>query len=155
MGVRLAVREQRPVGGKTNPQRRRYFLAEARYRGELTKENPWTGKVAWSKKLAAKDRQWVLGLLKLPESTGPAEWWLTKFEDPWPYKKAAADLYFSLDANQRTVERQPIIHYVSSPWPSDITAYALVAFVAVPPLLRRYRNRRRRSSIGASDHGGQ
>ena len=25
-----------------------YFLAEARYRGELTKEVPWTGRVAWA-----------------------------------------------------------------------------------------------------------
>jgi hypothetical protein len=25
-----------------------YFLAEARYRGELTKETPWTGKLAWA-----------------------------------------------------------------------------------------------------------
>src|SRR5262249_26695477 len=33
-----------------------YFIADARYSGELTKEAPWTGKVAWSNKLAANVR---------------------------------------------------------------------------------------------------
>src|SRR5262249_32910979 len=29
-----------------------YFLAEAKYQGELTKEMPWTGKVVWANKLS-------------------------------------------------------------------------------------------------------
>src|SRR5262249_28912275 len=44
-----------------------YFLAEARYQGETTKEAPWTGAAVWAGKIAAADRKKVLELLKLPE----------------------------------------------------------------------------------------
>ena len=97
-----------------------YFLADARYRGELTKEVAWTGQAAWADKLTAENRKKTLELLKLPENTGPRDWWLTEFEDNWPYKAAPADLYFARDTNQSTLHRQPIIEYVSSSWPSDV-----------------------------------
>jgi hypothetical protein len=119
-----------------------YFVAEARYRGELTKEEPWTGKVAWAGKLADGDRKKALELLKLPETEGPAEWWLTEFEDDWPYRAAPADVTFSLDPDQSTVRRPPVRVYVSAPWPTDITAYAMAALVIVPPLVRRVRRGR-------------
>jgi hypothetical protein len=48
-----------------------YFIAEARYRGELTRDVPWTGRVAWANKLSAGDRQKILDALKLPAATGP------------------------------------------------------------------------------------
>jgi hypothetical protein len=114
-----------------------YFLAEARYQGDLTREVPWTGKVAWAGKLSEADRKKTLELLGLPASTGPAEWWLTEFEDEWPYRTAPADVYFARDADQKAVKRPPIITYVSSPWPPDVMACALVAFLALPPLWRR------------------
>jgi hypothetical protein len=121
-----------------------YFLAEARFQGELTKEDPWTGKVAWANKLRANDRSKVLELLKLPKKTGPDSWWLTEFEDDWPYRVAPADVYFSRDANQDAVKRDPIIEYVSSPWPRDVMVYAIAGFVVLPPLLRRLRRGRSR-----------
>ncbi len=127
-----------------------YFLADARYRGELTKEVPWTGTVAWSNRLSPEDRARALAMLKLPEPTGPAEWWLTEFEDYWPYRAAPADVYFSRDPDQGTVKRPPIIEYVSAPFPTDVTAYALAAAVVVPPLLRRAR---RPGSGGAPRQG--
>ena len=49
-----------------------YFIAEARYKGELTKETPWTGKVVWSNKLKDEDRKKTLEQLKLPATTGRA-----------------------------------------------------------------------------------
>jgi hypothetical protein len=119
-----------------------YFVAEARYRGELTKDEWWTGQVAWAGKLGDGDRKKALDLLKLPANTGPAEWWLTEFEDNWPYRAAPADVTFSRDPDQGDVRRPPIVQYVSSPWPADVTAYALVAVVIVPPLVRRVRRRR-------------
>src|SRR5262249_4112657 len=61
-----------------------YFIGEARYQGELTKEVAWTGKVAWANRLSSENRKQALELLQLPENTGPAEWWLTEFEDNWP-----------------------------------------------------------------------
>src|SRR5262249_34768493 len=109
-----------------------YFLADGRYQGELTKETPWTGNVAWAGKLDAANRKQVLDLLNLPETTGPADWWLTEFEDRWPYKIAPADLYFSRDVEQNSIKRPPIVHYVVSPWPSDVTVYVAAILLAWP-----------------------
>jgi hypothetical protein len=118
-----------------------YFLAEARYQGELTKDVPWTGRAAWADKLSPADRAKALEMLKLPATTGPAEWFLTEFEDNWPYRVAPADVYFSADPDQQTIKRPPIIQYVSSPWPPDVTAIALAAVVVMPVLLRKVRRR--------------
>jgi hypothetical protein len=120
-----------------------YCLAEARYEGDLTKEVAWTGRVAWANKLKQDDRKKVLELLNLPETTGPEEYWLTEFEDSWPYRVAPADLHFSAGLDQSTVKRPPIIEYVSSAWPTDVTFYALAGVMVVPPLLRRARRRRK------------
>jgi len=116
-----------------------FFLADARYQGDLTKDVAWTGKAAWANELTAQQRKRTLEFLKLPETTGPAQWWLTEFEDNWPYRVAPADVYFSRAANQDTVKRPPIIEYVSSPWPADITVYAIALVVILPPLWRRRR----------------
>jgi hypothetical protein len=115
-----------------------YFLAEARYQGELTKDVAWTGKVAWANKLSDDQRKSVLEKLKLAETTGPATFWLTEFEDAWPYRLAPADVYFSPDADQGAVERPPIIRYVAAPLPADVAVYALAAIMLVP-LVRRMR----------------
>lgn len=119
-----------------------YFLAEARYQGELTKDVPWTGKVAWAGWLKSDDRKKLLDQLKLPETTGPADWWLTEFEDNWPYRAAPADVSFARAADQSTVKRPPIIEYVSTRWPTDVMVFALMAAVFLPPLLRRGRRDR-------------
>jgi len=116
-----------------------YFLADGRYQGELTKENRWTGTVAWSGKLSSADRKKSLDLLKLPESTGPAEFWLTEFEDEWPYQIAPADLYFALDADQSSMKREPITEYASVASPVDAMACTLLAIVIAMPLYRRFR----------------
>jgi hypothetical protein len=128
-----------------------YFVGEARYQGELTKEVGWTGQVAWANKLDAKDRKKALELLKLPASTGPAEWWLTEFEDEWPYRVAPADLHFSPSANQNAVRRPPLIEYVSSPWPTDIMVYAVAGVLFLPPLYRRVRRGPKRRPPGFSE----
>jgi hypothetical protein len=119
-----------------------YFIGDARYRGELTKDVTWTGRAAWANQLRAEDRQQVLTKLGLPENTGPAEWWLTEFEDNWPYRAAPADVYFSRDKDQSTLKRPPIIQYVAAPWPTDGMSYAIAAFVVAPPLWRWVRRRR-------------
>jgi hypothetical protein len=120
-----------------------YFLAEARYQGELTKEVAWTGKVAWANALNSEDRKKALALLKLPKATGPAKWWLTEFEDKWRYLVAPADVHFSRASDQTTVKRDPILEYVSSSWPTDVTGYAIAAVVILPPLVRRVRRGRK------------
>lgn len=119
-----------------------YFFAEARYQGELTQDVPWTGKLAWADKLNAADRSRALELLNLPENTGPAELWLTEFEDPWPYRVAPADVYFSRAADQTAVKRPPIVEYVSAPPSPDILVEGLMAVALVSPLVRRMRRGR-------------
>jgi len=116
-----------------------YFLAEAKYQGELTRQSPWTGKVVWSGKVSAANRTRLLELLKLPASTGPAGWWLTEFEDKWPYRAAPADLYFSRSRDQQAVKREPIIEYVKARYPTDVTIYALAVALVLLPLARLVR----------------
>src|SRR5262249_3435885 len=108
-----------------------YFLAEARYEGTLMAATPWTGQVAWAGKLSAEDRTKILSLLKLPETTGPKQWWLTEFEDDWPYRLAPADVYFSRSAKQEDVRREPITEYGLAPWPTDVTIYATAAVLGL------------------------
>ncbi len=116
-----------------------YFLAEARYQGELTKDQPWTGKVVWAGKLSAEDRTKILEELNLPTQTGPAEFWLTEFEDHWQYKLMPADVYFKRAATQDTVRRASAGG--PAPYPTDATVYAFAAVLIVPPLWRRLRRR--------------
>jgi Uncharacterized protein conserved in bacteria (DUF2330) len=116
-----------------------YFIADARYQGELTPDEPWTGRVAWAGKIKSGDRAKALELLQLAQNSVPADWWLTEFEDRWAYKAAPADVYFSRDMDQSEVRRPPIIEYVSLPVPTDVMTYALGAVMILPPLLRRLR----------------
>ena len=127
--------------GATHRLLRIYFLGDARYRGDLTPEVAWDAKVAWSNKLDAAQRKQTLDLLNLPDTTGPAGFWLTEFEDDWPYRVAPADLYFTAGSDQSTVKRKPIIVYVSSNLPSDIMFCALGVVVFAPSLLRRLRRK--------------
>ncbi len=116
-----------------------YFVGEARYQGDLTADDPWTGRVAWAGKLRANDREKTLELLKLPDKSTPPEWWLTEFEDEWPYKVAPADVYFSRSSDQKDVRRPPIYEYVSLPYPTDAMTYALGAVILLPLVWRRVR----------------
>jgi hypothetical protein len=121
-----------------------YFIAEARYEGWLTAKGipSWTGNVVWANKIKAPDRLAILDLLKLPKTTEPADWWLTEFEDNWPYKKACWDLYFSRAYNQETVKRKPIVAQGKLPWPGDVTIFALAITLVGPPVVWRIRRGR-------------
>ncbi len=118
-----------------------YFLAEARYRGELTEEVPWTGKPVWAGKVGATDRARLLELLKLPETAGPSDWWLTEFEDDWPYRIAPADVCFSRATDQSAVKRPAIIEFTAATFPMDLSVYAIAALFLFPPLFRFCRRR--------------
>jgi hypothetical protein len=107
----------------------------------LTREQAWTGNVAWAGKLSPEDRAKVLDLLHLPPTTGPADWWLTEFEDNWPYKVAPADVYFSPSADQSNVRRDPIIKFVDARPAPDAMPIALVLAMALSYLVTRLRNR--------------
>ncbi|MCE9524845.1 MAG: DUF2330 domain-containing protein [Planctomycetales bacterium] len=116
-----------------------FFVSDKRVQGELTKESPWTGTVAWSDKLPTEKRDELLKHLALPDSTGPKEYWLTEFEDIWPYKVAPADLYFAADASQETVKRPPQILYVDSRGKMDATLLGFLALAITPWAWQRWR----------------
>jgi hypothetical protein len=84
---------------------RLYFISESRYAGTLDGTDSWSGKAVWSNALPAAEKETLLGLLKLPPSSGPAQWWLTEFEDRWPYGIAPGDLYFAPARTQAPVLR--------------------------------------------------
>ncbi|HEV3443659.1 MAG TPA: DUF2330 domain-containing protein [Gemmataceae bacterium] len=129
--------------GASNRLLRIYFIADARYEGALDRHASWTGSIAWADKLKPANRSRVLELLNLPANTGGADWWLTEFEDHWPYRLASADLYFARSSDQGTVKRPPIIQYISSSWPTDIMVYAIAIAVIALPVVSRVRQRKR------------
>lgn len=116
-----------------------YFISDTKYQGAMGDQTPWTGRIAWAGKINAKQRLATLELLNLPPNTGPAEWWMTEFEDDWPYRSAPADVYFYRSNDRDPVQRPPIYEYVSSSWPVDGMVYLLAFAMAMPPLLRRRR----------------
>ena len=116
-----------------------YFLAESRYRGAMA-EAEWSGKVAWAGRVSLDDRGNVLGMLGLPKETGPADWWLTEFEDHWPYRAAPSDVTFTLDPEQVPVRRDPIVEYVGTPRPPDAMVFLLALSLVLVPGLTRIRH---------------
>ena len=132
------------VGAK-NRLLRIYFLAEARYQGGSSPEmHNWSGAVAWANRLNSTNRNQLLDLLGLPRNTGPADYWLTEFEDNWPYRAAPADVYFARSADQGTIARPPIIEYASSAWPGDIAVFAVAVITIMLVLARRIRRGNKR-----------
>jgi hypothetical protein len=119
-----------PALGADSRLLRIFFIGDARYEGKL-EGAPWTGTVAWSGKLAPADRERALAMLKIAPATTPREWWLTEFEDPWPYRLAPSDLYFSVSPTQDNVEREPIIQYAAQRRGPDVGWLGLVGLAAL------------------------
>ncbi|MBC8125841.1 MAG: DUF2330 domain-containing protein [Gloeobacteraceae cyanobacterium ES-bin-144] len=80
-----------------------YFVAEAKYDGNFSTSQAWTGKMMWSHPLSNEQRSQLLAHLKLDQNTGPAAFWLSEFVDHWPYGIAPGDVYFSRSADQGEV----------------------------------------------------
>ena len=114
-----------------------FFISDARYRAEIAGRK-WSGKVVWSGDITAH-RPSLLADLGNPEHT-PSTWWLTEFEDLWPYAQAAGDVYFYRDSSQKAVRRQEL----SGQPQHDLSLLACIAAGLIQPL------RRRRSSTPAS-----
>ena len=111
-----------------------YFISDSRYRAVYGNGNAWSGRVVWSGDVT-QHRSHLLSDLHLPAATAPARWWLTEFEDRWPYAPAAGDVYFARDSRQDAVQR------TAGPVRYDCDL-ALASFLAVTAL-RPFRRRRR------------
>jgi hypothetical protein len=146
--LRISFRTTRPLfpyrepesvasrGALKAPDRllRMYFIADARFRGEIEGGKKWSGETVWSSDITAH-RVALLRELDLPADIGPAKWWLTEFEDRWPYAKAAGDVYFSRDAEQKEKSRTAAVSENSG----DAVFLALMAGCVVLPLKRVWR----------------
>ncbi len=117
--LRITFRTERPLFPYREPESdeaskkvgaasrllRLYFISDARYDGGLDGANSWSGKAVWSNAVAPVDKEALLRHLKLPATSGPAKWWLTEFEDRWPYRVAPGDLYFARSGLQKPIAR--------------------------------------------------
>jgi len=111
-----------------------YFISDARYRAEIA-GRPWSGRVVWSGDVSAHSH-WLLDELQLPAATLPGTWWLTEFEDRWPYAQAAGDVHFSRDHSQKRLERPAVTAQVSH----DAAFIALLAVAGLRTMPGRRKN---------------
>jgi hypothetical protein len=131
-------REAAKKVGASSRLLRLYFISDARYEGALGGTNSWSGKAVWSNAITDADKAKLIGHLKLPESSGPAKWWLTEFEDRWPYGIAPGDLYFAPSKKQEPLARSL---YASSSAGVD-AALPFCAAAGLIVFLRGYRTSR-------------
>ena len=111
-----------------------YFISDSRYRAAFGNGSPWSGRVVWSGDITAHRFRLLLDL-KLPAGAGPTHWWLTAFEDHWPYAPAAGDVYFARDPSEGVVQRASgPVHYHC-----DVALAAFLAAAALRPFRRRSR----------------
>lgn len=100
--------------GATSRLLRLYFISNERYDGALEGGDTWTGKAVWSNKLTPLQMNNLAGLLKLPVATDKNNWWLTEFEDRWPYGVASGDLYFAPASVQKALSRESVSAHPTS-----------------------------------------
>ncbi len=124
-----------------------YVVADARYAGSLAPDHPWTGRAVWAGKLRNARQTELLKTLALSAENVRGDWFLTEFEDPWPYGLAPADLYFARDALQDEIRRPPVIEYGSIGWPErtlrNRTAIGAGIGIAIAALLTAFLRSRR------------
>ena len=70
-------------------------------------EAPWRGRVVWSGDIS-RHREALLRALRLPDDTLEGRWWLTTFEDRWPWAQAPGDVWFLPDPRGRRVKRTAV-----------------------------------------------
>ncbi len=99
----------------------------------------WTGSVAWAGKVAKEKRAEAIAALGIAAAPGPADWYLTELEDPWPYRAAPSDLVFAKSATQDDVRREPIIRYTRNDRTPDGMYAALVVALGAVVVRRRAR----------------
>lgn len=109
-----------------------HFIAASRYRGTINGGQRWSGRPVWSGDIT-RYRTELLAALQLPENTVPGRWWLTEFEDRWPYARAAGDLYFSPDSDQRRIDR----NRAASGRAGDAAFIAMLLICGARPVWRR------------------
>jgi hypothetical protein len=129
-----------PAGQTPKRLLRVFFIGDKRVGGKIG-ESSWPGTVAWSNQVQGADREKVLQMLKLPAETPPASWWLTEFEDHSSPRPGTDDVFFTPSEDQKPVEREPIIQYVSNAAVAGVLWYGTAACLALPYFIGRWRRR--------------
>lgn len=111
-----------------------YFIADSPYAGKINGKS-WSGKTVWSGDIT-DSKSALLDQLKLPKNTGPQAWWLSEFEDIWPYSRAAGDVYFSPTSDPKIHPR--VGHHNLAG--IDISIVILLGISLLWPLRRRLKS---------------
>ncbi len=125
------------LGAKTRLLRL-FVIAEERQTGHFEQDDSWTGQVTWAGPIGPRDQKRLLNSLQISTAIGQTPWYLTEFEDHWPYSPAPSDLYFSRSADQSPVAR-PMQAAAAEASQADATLVLMAAFVGVPFLAARRR----------------
>jgi hypothetical protein len=80
-----------------------YYLGDARPDGRIGDSGAWPGRTAWSGSIQVSDKDRLLNLLKLPLTTAPGAYRLTRFTDGSSPRPGSDDLFFSAAADQSEV----------------------------------------------------
>ncbi|HEV3146666.1 MAG TPA: DUF2330 domain-containing protein [Gemmataceae bacterium] len=116
-----------------------YFLSDKRMDGVLKDQTRWPGQTVWADEIKPADREKVLELLKMPPQTAPSTWWLTEFEDRASPRPGTDDVVFSVADKQGKIARPPRIVYVQSSLPGCVMCCAIVMYLGVTFLIRRFK----------------
>ncbi|MCB1095410.1 MAG: DUF2330 domain-containing protein [Verrucomicrobiae bacterium] len=108
--------------GMTDRLLRIYFIGETAYNANFTDGEKWSGRKVWSGNIT-HSRDALLKHLGLPAGSVPKSWWLTEFEDDWPYATAPGDVTFSPSKDRRVIQR----HADAASTDPTLIAFALVA----------------------------
>lgn len=105
-----------------------YFISDQAYQGSFDTGAPWSGEKVWSG-LITHHRDDLLAKLKLPEAEGgPDTWWLTEFEDRWPYRQAPGDVVFAPAGDQKPRQRTAM-GAPHDPLPIAVLIFGLALFL--------------------------
>lgn len=125
---------------------RLYFIADTQYEGKINGETPWSGRAIWSGDITPH-RNALLSALQLPQNTAPARWWLTKFEDNWPYEKAKGDLIFLPTAKKSTFDQSARTTIPAM----DLAGLAMLGLLSWTIFPKLIKNRSRRNIMKSKD----
>ena len=135
------------AAGNYDPNRllRVFFLSDSRMAGALGPNaagTMWPGQVKGAGKLDGLTTEESARALNIPRKDLPEGTWLTVFEDRSSPRPGVADLYFSADRDQSTLERPAEIttDYQDVPIYLDLMASLWVAGWAIAAWFARFKN---------------
>jgi hypothetical protein len=122
-------------GGSWGRRLRIYFIGTEKVTASKDDGSTWVGgpgwgsQLVWANRLPAGDREELLRLVGLAETTGPMNAYLTEFEDRQSPRPATADLFFRPNPDTVTVARDVIEQADPSNHPNPGRSFLIVAIL--------------------------